>query len=124
MNTGVDFVWQAIRLCLGEQPSAADCTPQYLRPVCQRYVFPPMGIVSAVHGTEQLAAMPGIEFVDMRMRIGQVVTSVDCHPARGGVLIATGDTAQQARERAEAAIAAVRIEVDPLPDTQQSGAVA
>jgi formate-dependent phosphoribosylglycinamide formyltransferase (GAR transformylase) len=36
-----------------------------------------------------------------------------CHPARAGVVIATGETLEEARDRAVKAVAKIRIETEP-----------
>lgn len=42
LNTGVNFVKQAILLALGEHVNLSELTPLYNRGVAQRYIFPPL----------------------------------------------------------------------------------
>jgi biotin carboxylase len=112
LNTGVDFVGAAIRLAVGDRVDPAELVPRFQRPVCQRYVFPAPGRVVAVRGHEVLQR-DGIAFGEIRVAPGDRVAVQDHHPARPGVVIAVGETRDQARERAEAAIRDIAIETDP-----------
>lgn len=112
LNTGVDFVGNAIRLALGEKPARADLMPRFNRPVCQRYLFPSPGRVTAIEGVDDARAIPGIEMCEIRVAVGDVVGPTHSHPARAGVIIATGDTAQMARERAVTAVNMIHIRTE------------
>lgn len=112
LNTGVDFVGCAIRHTVGAPVAPAELVPRYQRPVCQRYVFPRPGRVVAVRGHEVLCR-EGIAFGEIRVAPGDDVAVQDHHPARPGVVIATGATRDEARERAEAAVRDIVIETAP-----------
>jgi biotin carboxylase len=114
LNTGVELVQHAIRLALGETPSASDLEPRYLRPVAQRYLFPQPGRVVRITGQANVAARPGIELCEVRVRAGDVIPATESHPARAGVVIATGETREQAVDRAEAAVAGITIHTRPV----------
>ena len=113
LNTGVDFVAHAIGLAVGNRPQPADLTPRFQRPVAQRYLFPRPGRVVGVSGMSEVEKRPGIALCEVRVKVGDVVTPVDRHPARAGVVITTGDTRQQAVERAVAAVNDIHIETVP-----------
>lgn len=114
LNTGVDFVGAAIRLALGETLRPSDLEPRYNRFVAQRYLFPRPGRVVQIKGVEKASSMPGIEFCEVRVGMGDTVKAIDSHPARAGVVIATGENRNQAVSRAEAAINAINIVTEPL----------
>ena len=107
----MDFVGAAIRLALGQPVSPRDLQPKYQQPVCQRYLFPATGKVVAVKGLHAVSAHEGIALCEVRLAPGDEVGPVNSHPARGGVIIAIGDTREEARERAESAVAVIDIEV-------------
>lgn len=110
LNTGVDLVGTAIRMALGERVDTRDLEPRYQRFVCQRYLFPEPGRVVDVSGHKEVEQWEGIAMCQVRVRPGDVLRSMDSHPARAGVVIATGGSREAAAERARAAVAAIRIE--------------
>jgi biotin carboxylase len=110
LNTGVNFVGHAIELALGQSPAERDLRPRFQQPVAQRYLFPDPGRVTAISGEQEVCRRPGIALCEVRVRVGDVIPATESHPARAGVVIATGDTREQAIDRAEAAIRDIRIE--------------
>ena len=114
LNTGVDFVGNAIRLALGEEVDPEELTPKFQRCVSQRYIFPTPGKVVSVRGLEAVYNAPGIAFCDVRVKIGDVVGPINSHPARAGVVIAVGDTREEAIERALSAMESIVIETVPV----------
>lgn len=109
LNTGVDLVGAAIKMAIGEVVDPAELQPKFQRPVAQRYLFPKAGRVVLITGVDEVETMPGIEMCEVRVKVGDVIGAVNCHPARAGVIIATGDTPQQALERALTAINNIKI---------------
>jgi len=110
LNTGVDFVGCAIRHALGEKISPSELTPEYQKPVVQRYLFPKPGKVIRVTGVAEVKAMPGIKMCEIRVAVGDTISKVHSHPARSGVILATAETSAQARLLAASAIDNIRIE--------------
>ncbi len=110
LSTGVEFVESAIRLALGEPVRAGDLVPRFERCVCQRYLFPRAGRVSRIAGEEEARRQRGIVFCQVRVRIGSVVGPMNCHPARAGMIIAEGESREQARQRARAAVETIEID--------------
>lgn len=97
---GVDFVGAAIRAALGEQLEMWQ--PGTRHHVSQRYVFPkPEDVGKTVTAIEDDGVT---NFHTWNIKVGDVVQPVTCHPARWGQVIATGQTAVEAREKAEAAV--------------------
>jgi len=110
LNTGVEFVESAIRLALGEHVRPADLVPRFQHCVCQRYLFPRAGRVVRIAGEEEVRRLPGIVFCQVRVRIGSVVGPMNCHPARAGMIIAVGDSREQAVQRARTAVETIEID--------------
>lgn len=114
LNTGVDFVGVAIRHALGGPIHPDDLAPRFQRHVSQRYLFPVPGRISAIEEAGAIAALPGVEFFALRCNVGDVIGPIDCHPARGGVVIATGPDRETARANASRAVGAIRIETSEV----------
>jgi len=114
LNTGVDFVGNAIRLAVGEPVDPADLQPKYLRYLSQRYLFPGLGKVVSVTGEADVATWPGVELLEIRVRPGDTLRSVDSHPARAGLVLVSGDDRDSATGLAERAIDAIDVTVEPL----------
>ncbi len=114
LNTGVDFVGSAIRLALGEPVDPADLTPRFQHFVSQRYLFPLPGRVVSVNGHQDVAEWPGVEMCEVRVKPGDVLGSVDSHPARAGLVLVTGETRREALGLAEKAIASIEIVTEPV----------
>ena len=114
LNTGVNFVAAAMRLALAETPSEEDIIPKYQREVAQRYFFPGPGRVVRIDGVEKVIDLDWIKLLDIRLKIGDIVEAVTDHTRRAGVLIAVGETRDQAIERARQAVEMIRIETVKL----------
>lgn len=113
LSTGVEPARAAIALALGEPLDPRAFEPRFERPVCQRYLFPEPGRVVAVAGVESVLRAPGIAYLEVRVRPGDRIAPVRSHPARAGVVIATGSSRAEARSRAEAAVEAIEIATEP-----------
>ncbi len=112
LNTGVDLVGAAIRLAIGEKPTADQLTPRFQKGVAQRYLFPAPGIVRAVEGEKEAREMEGIALCEVRVKPGDRVSPVDSHPARAGVVIAVGRDREEAKFRVERAIRTISIRTE------------
>ena len=113
LNTGVDFVGNAIRLALGDTIEHDELTPKFKHMVCQRYMFPSPGVVKEVVIPDWISDDPEIALFEVRVKPGDVVPKTVHHPARAGVVIATGKDRENARERAERAILETKISTIP-----------
>jgi biotin carboxylase len=110
LNTGVDFVGQAIRLALGTKLNPADMIPQYHRGVAQRYLFSKPGRVTSISDISKFLCRSDIPLCEIRVSQGDIIGPIDSHPARAGVIITTGETRDQAIERAMQVVNAIKIE--------------
>lgn len=112
MNTGVDLVGNVIRQAVGWPVHGGDLEPKRQAYVCQRYLFPKPGRVLKIEGEDQVRTMAGLEYLELRVKPGDVIAPIQNHPGRAGVLMTTGTTRAQAQARAAAAVAGIRFTVD------------
>jgi len=109
LNTGVDFVGAAIRQALGESVDPTDLVPKFNKPVVQRYLFPEPGQVISVDVPDWINTDPEVAYFELRVKPGDTVPPPIHHPARAGVVIATGLTSPLALAKAEAVVSTVKI---------------
>jgi biotin carboxylase len=122
LSTGVDFVGCAIRLALGERVSPDDLAPRFERYISQRYLFPSPGRVVGIAGAQRASEQPGVVFCQVRLRVGDIVGPVNSHPARAGLVMATGESRREAMERTRAAIESIEIATVSTAATDPVGA--
>jgi biotin carboxylase len=113
LSTGVPFVRHAIRVALGERPTAGELAPRTERGVAQRWLFPEPGRIRSISGVEQARQMPGVRELILRAQPGDVVSRPADSNAAIGVVMAVGASREEAILRAERAVAAVRVETEP-----------
>ena len=63
-----------------------------------------------MRGLSEVSGRTGIELCEIRVGLGDIVMPIDSHPARAGVVIATGSNRLDARTRAVAAVNALQVE--------------
>jgi biotin carboxylase len=114
LNTGVEFVKQAIRLALGEAITQEDTQPKFKKNISQRFLFPKPGKVTRVYGYEEVSARKDITLCEIYVQPGDYIGKINCHPSRSGVVIATGENRQDAINHAVSAINTLKIKTVPL----------
>jgi biotin carboxylase len=116
LSTGVDFLGLIVKLAVGERVTRSQFTPRYHRGASVRFLLPETGVVSRVSGAETADAMPGVERAVVYVREGDTVERITDATRRGGYVIATGATREEAAASATAAAAAIAIDVRPAAD--------
>jgi biotin carboxylase len=111
-NTGVDLLGESIRMAMGETPSPESLIPKCRKGVCQRYIFPRPGIVREIRGCEAARRIPGIRYLEIRVKPGDAVLPAVNHPARAGVVMAVAETRPAAAKAAEAAVRCITIRTE------------
>jgi biotin carboxylase len=110
LNTGVDFVGNAIKVALGEKVDLADLEPKYQRPVIQRYAFPPAGRVVSISGAEEARKLEGVAEVVVTAKLGDVIPPAGDKRPSAAMVLATGPTRDIALEAANDALSCLRIQ--------------
>ena len=110
LNTGVNFVLQAIKIALGEEVQINELKVEHNVPVCQRYLFPKPGRVIRLHIPGWIKDHANVELFELRVNKGDRIPKATSHPARAGVVITTGDTREDALTLANRVIEEVIIE--------------
>jgi biotin carboxylase len=104
---GVDLNALTIAAALGEQIPPLEPKPR-VGGACVRFLVGPPGLLEAVAGVEEASELPGIEWVRVYRDAGYVLVPLRRGADRAGAILATGDSREQALERAEAAARRVR----------------
>jgi len=112
LNIGVNFVAQAIHLALGEKINLTELSPKFNKGAAQRYFFPKPGRVIRITGVEKVKQRPEIALCEIRVVTGDIIKSIESHPERAGVVIATGETRQEAVKNVLNAISDIIIETE------------
>ena len=109
LNTGVDFVENAIKVALGEPVDPADLEPKHLTPVIQRYAFPSAGRVVSVSGAEEARRVTGIADVIVTAKEGDVILPAGDKRPSAAMVLATGSTRETALKAANDALSCLKI---------------
>jgi biotin carboxylase len=109
LNTGVDFIGAAFRLALGLPVTEEGVTPKYQRHIIQRYVIPKPGTVVSIGGNEEALKIPGVIEAFITAKSGDVIPPAGDKRPSAAMVLATGETRDQALEAAKAAIAKLAI---------------
>jgi biotin carboxylase len=109
LATGVDLVGAAIRVAVGDAVSREDLTPAYHGGVAIRYFFPRPGRVTAISGADRFQRVPWVHRLGFTVGVGDIVKAPTDHTLRAGLVITSGDTRDEAVERAREVASTVRI---------------
>lgn len=78
-----------------------------------RYLMVDEGRILAIDGLEEAAQLPGVVRCDITLKVGDRAKAFIDSNVRYGYVLATGETAQQAAENADRALAHIRITLGP-----------
>jgi len=113
LSTGVDIVAATISLALGGEIAAQDLIPKYNRGVATRYFFAKPGYVKAIRNFSAVEKLPWVHKLGFCVEPGEVIEPVTDHTKRAGFVITTGQTRNEAVERARHVVNTVQIETMP-----------
>ena len=111
---GVDLNGLALAAALGLEIGEEELRPEALAGgACTRFLVPPEGTLQAVEGVEEAAAVRGVMRVRAYREPGHVFGPFLRGADRAGAVLATGESREEAVERAEQAAELVRFETVP-----------
>jgi biotin carboxylase len=109
---GVDLSGLAIDAALGDPIwSAALRAPPQVGGAVVRFLVPPEGVLEEVEGAEEARAVEGVEDLRIYRGAGHVFGPFRRAADRAGAILATGETREQALERADEAARLIRFKV-------------
>jgi biotin carboxylase len=114
LNTGVSIIAAVIRLALGETVSVQEVTARRNRPVVQRYIFPEPGRITAIERLDEARARPGVAEIIMSAGVGDVIAPPTFSGCTAGMVIATGETRDEAIENAVRAVDTIKVTTRPV----------
>lgn len=118
LSSGVDYVREAIRIALGEEPDWAALEPKRARPVANRYFFPEPGVLTAVEGLDKARSQPWVKKLEVWYRPGELVPPSLSHAHRFGVFVVVADDREALERRIEWVYRTVRITTRPAELTR------
>jgi biotin carboxylase len=115
---GIDLLEVALRLALGEPVTQEHVQPRFERPVAIRFLTADpgtltAGLVTRVGPLDDVLAAPGVLAAEIYSEVGETIRPVQIISDRRGYVIATGETRDEAVERADAASLLAEIDVEP-----------
>jgi len=112
LSQGSDLLRASLQCALGRDPEVA---PTRNTGAAFTWLLTRSGVVTGFQGVEEARQLPGIVELNIVAAQGDVLSHVVDVPSRerGGYIIATGESAAQARERLEEARAKVWIKTSP-----------
>ena len=115
---GIDLLEVALRLALAEPVTEEHLRPRFERPVAIRFLTAEpgtltVGRVTRIGPLDEVLAAPGVLAAEIYSEVGETIRPVQIISDRRGYVIATGDTRDEAVERADAASLLAQIDVEP-----------
>lgn len=108
LNTGVDFIGNAIKMAIGEKVDPNDLKPKFNKNICQRYIFSQPGTIKEINGLSELEKILSIKYFNLHVKPGQKIEKPTAHPSRAGMVIATGVSREDARLNATIAVESIK----------------
>jgi biotin carboxylase len=114
LGCGVNIVKAAIQIATEREPVVAELSDKWEMAVANRYFFGSPGKLVAIHGLEQVRALPWVRKLEVYVKPGDVIEQIKFHAGRIGVFIAVADTRDELQERVRAIYDLVRFEMATL----------
>jgi biotin carboxylase len=110
LNTGVDFLGAALKLCVGDDVSPDELEPRQITSVIQRYAFPNPGKIVRITGAEEARKISGITDVVVTAKPGDIIPPAGDKRPSAAMVLATGVSRETALKAANDALACLKIE--------------
>ena len=95
-SCGVDLVKVNIKLCLGRTVEPKELEPRFEKAAAIRFAFPPPGKIRKVVGLERILEDPACSYAFLFAKEGDTISSISNHPERPAVVVARGDSLDEA----------------------------
>ena len=112
MSTGVDLLGLALKQAMGELDKGIVVKPLKKNAIVQRYWFPNEGIVKRIDNIDRFSKLLNVEYLDIRVKIGDKIGPINSHPSRAGVVITSGLNIEKAKNLAEKIVKDLKIIVE------------
>ncbi len=109
LSTGIDMVSSTIKIALGEEPNISKTID---KGSAIRFFSVPCGMITGIYGVEEAYKIPGIKDIVFIKHEGETVNNIDSSIDRVGFVIAQANSAVEAIEACNQAIASIRIDVN------------
>lgn len=110
LATGVNFVEQAIKLCLGQKLDPTKLSCETIQGVAIRYLPVQQGTIRQIRGLEKADSAQGLKVLKLFVKEGDKIGSIENHTQRAGFAICTGATKAEAIQRTNKALSMIEIE--------------
>ena len=112
LSTGIDLIGLAIKQSMGDLKNDISVVPIRNKAIAQRYWFPQEGIVKSISpNIEEFQKMNNVEYLEIRVKVGDEIGPINSHPDRSGLVITSGNNISSAIELAEMIVSKLVIEV-------------
>lgn len=109
LSSGIDMVAAAVNVALGIEPNLRPTKPK--RGVCIRYFCPKPGKLLSIERME-LLTQPFVYDAEIYHRLGDIIPEVHSSLDRSGHVIVTGNTAEQAIEKADEIVKSICFKIE------------
>ena len=107
--TGINIIEIAIRLSLGEKINKDKLLFSHQKAVAIRYFFPKPGKITSISNIDSFKNKSWVHKLDLFYGVGDVLEKITDHTKRCGFVITTGNTRDEAVERAKTVVKNVQI---------------
>jgi biotin carboxylase len=116
MSTGVNILKPLLQMTCGDPIDENDFIPKFNRGCSQRYIIPKPGKIIKVEGIEEAKKLPGVKsvIIDKDISIGVIIPDTENNATRIGVVMADGNTRDEAKYNAIKARNLIKIITSPL----------
>lgn len=115
-STGVNILKPLLQMVCGDPINEDDFTPKFNLGCSQRYIMPKPGRIIKVNGIEDAKKSPGVTsvIIDKDIAQGMEIPKATSNVARIGVVMAKGETRDEAKNNAIRARDLIKITTSPL----------
>ena len=93
LSTGIDMIKATMDICLGQKP---DISPKFEKGSAIRFFDAPHGVITAIEGVEEAAAIAGVQTLSFTKAVGETVGDIGSSTDRAGFVVAQSETPERA----------------------------